>query len=211
MLFSINIPSSNDTNYYISSGDTLNISVAPADEFSKEVIVSPDGTIELPLLGSIKVSGMSIDELEKILTGMFSKYVSNPKVSITVKRFSSYRVGVIGQIQKSGYYDYNDGMKLLDLITLAGGPADYADSNNIMVYRKTKDEKGNLKEDIFNVSMDKFFEGSLDKNISLLPGDIVYIPRKKFTEKSKWISDNILPWLVIASFALSIVVITTNN
>jgi protein involved in polysaccharide export with SLBB domain len=196
-----------DDEYYISPGDMLGIRVSPADEFSKDVIVSPDGSIELPLVGAIKVAGMKVKELEKILAEKFSKYIFNPKVSISVKKFSSYRVAVIGQIQKSGYIEYFEGMTLLDLIASAGGPLDYADSKNIKVYRKTKTKDGSLKEEIFTVSMDSFFEGNLSNNLKLLPGDIVYIPRKKFTSTTKWVGDNIIPWTMLASFGISIGII----
>jgi len=206
-LFSLELTRMMESSYNISSGDVISISVSPAEEFSREVSVSPDGTIDLPLLGNLKVSGMSTSSLEKLLTDKFSKYISSPKISVSIKRFSSYRVAIIGQIQRSGYFEYNEGMKILDLIALAGGPMDYADSKNIKVYRKSKDSNGNIKEEIFNLSMDSFFQGDLSKNIELTPGDIVYIPRQKFTTKTKWISDNIIPWTMLTSFAISIAII----
>jgi len=196
-----------DGEYYISPGDILGISISPAEEFSKDVVVAPDGSIDLPLIGKINVVGKKVKELEKILSEKFSKYIFNPKVNITVKKFSSYKVAIIGQIQKSGYIEYFEGMTLLELIAQAGGPLDYADSKNIKVYRKVKTKDGTLKEEIFNISMDSFFEGNLANNIKLLPGDIVYIPRKKFTATTKWVGDNILPWTMLTSFAISIAII----
>lgn len=196
-----------ESNYYISSGDVISIAVSPAEEFSREVTVSPDGTVDLPLIGSIKVSGMTTSILEKVLTDKFSKYVSAPKITVSIKKFYSYRVAIIGEVQRTGYFEYNEGMKLLDLIADAGGPGDYADSSRIKVYRKTKNKDGVIKEEIFNLSMDSFFEGSMEKNIELMPGDIVYVPKKKFTARTKWVSDNILPWTMLTSFAISIGII----
>ena len=196
-----------DEDYYISSGDVLSIKVSPADEFSKEVVVSPDGSIELPLLGTIKVVGMKVKELERLLTERFSKFIFNPKISISIKKFSSYKVAIIGQVQRTGYMEYSDGMTLLDLIASAGGPLDYADSKNIKIYRKTKTKDGNTKEEIFKVSMDSFFQGNLENNIKLLPGDIVYVPKKKFTATTRWVSDNIIPWTMLVTFGISIAII----
>ncbi|MEF3280996.1 MAG: polysaccharide export protein [Elusimicrobiota bacterium] len=209
-LFSIDLPSGVqilNSDYRISNGDVLSINISPAEEFSKEITVSPDGTIDLALLGGIKVSGMKISEIENLLSDMYSKYVANPRVTVSVRKFSAYKVAIIGQIQRSGYYEYSEGMKLLDLIAASGGPTDYADSKNIKVYRKLKDKQGKIKEEIFAVSMESFFKGSLDKNIELMPGDIVYIPRQKFTSTTKWISDNIIPWTILATFAMSVGII----
>lgn len=202
VLFSFEIPSSLEKEYFVSAGDVVNINVYPADEFSKEVTVQPDGTVEIPLLGSIKVSGMSVSELEKMLTARFSKYVSSPTVTVSVRKFSAYKVAVIGQVQKPGYYDYYEGMKVLDLIAQAGGMADYPRTKNVRVFRKVKDEKGEIKESSFELNMASLLDGGIDKNITLAQGDIVYIPRKKFTSAGKWLTDNLMPWTMLFTFGL---------
>ncbi len=194
------------SDYKISPGDIISINIYPATEFSREVVVSPDGTIEIPLLGSLKVSGFKTFELEKIITDKLSKYVSNPKVDVSVKMFSAYRVAVIGSIQRSGYYQYRENMNILELIAEAGGLADYADTKNIKIYRKIKDSKGSITDSVINVSIDSFFNQSHPLP-SLEAGDIVYIPRQKFTSKSKWVSDNLVPWITITTFFISIGVI----
>lgn len=208
--FAVDFPLSKvslDKDYYISPMDTLKINVSPAEEFSREVMVQADGTVDLPLIGSMEVSGMKVKDFEKILEKKYSKYISNPDITVTIKKFSAYRVALIGEIKTPGYYEFNEGMKLLDLIAIAGGPNPYADSRRIKVYRRTKDKEGKIKEEIFSLSMESFFEGELDKNINLQPGDIVYIPQKKFTATSKWITDNIIPWTMLTTFAISIGII----
>jgi polysaccharide export outer membrane protein len=197
-----------DKDYFISAGDVVNIEVYPASEFSKEVTVQPDGTIEIPLLGSIKVSGMRVSELEKLLVSKFAKYVSSPSVTINIRKFSAYKVGIIGQIQRSGYYDYYEGMKLMDLITSAGGFADYANSEKVRVFRKTKNEKGEIAENSFELNLGDLLRGKIEKNIVLAPGDIVYVPRQKFTSAGKWITDNLLPWTMLFTFGLTIGIIS---
>ncbi|NLI10975.1 MAG: hypothetical protein GX447_09520 [Elusimicrobia bacterium] len=210
-LFAFEMPSFSDKGYFISAGDVVSINVSPAEEFSKEVTVQPDGSVDIPLLGSVKVSSLSVSELEKILTAKFSKYVANPTVTVSVRKFSSYKVAAIGQVQRAGYYDYYEGMKILDLIASAGGLADYARTEKIRVFRKVKDEKGDLKESSFEVNLSELFSGKLDKNIVLSQGDVVYVPRKKFTSAGKWITDNLLPWTMLATFGLTIGIISSKR
>lgn len=197
----------NSSYYRISAGDIISINIYPATEFSRDVTVSPDGSIDLPLIGSLKVSGLGVSELEKIITEKISKYVANPKVSVSIKMFSSYKVAIIGNVQRSGYYQYWENMNILELIAQAGGLSDYADTKNIKIYRKVKDEKGNIRDLVIDVSIDDFFKVKPEKVPILESGDIVYVPRQKFTSKSKWITDNILPWTMITSFFISIGII----
>lgn len=210
-VFCLEIPPFSDKNYFISAGDVVSINVSPADEFSKELTVQPDGTIDVPLLGSIKVSSMNVSELEKLLTSKFSKYLANPTVTVSVRKFSTYKVAIIGQVQRGGYYDYYEGMKILDLIASAGGLADYARTENVRIYRKTKSDKGEEKESSFELNLSDLFKGKIDNNITLSQGDIVYVPRKKFTAAGKWITDNLLPWTVLGTYSLTLVILSSRR
>lgn len=193
--------------YFVEAGDVVNIHVFPAEEFSKEVTVQPDGTIELPLLGSIKAQGLRPSELEKVLIARFSKYVSNPSITINVRKFAANRVAIIGEVRSGGYREYREGMKALDLVADAGGLADYARGEQAKIFRKVKEADGKVREDVIGVDLAAVMAGQMDKNIPLVTGDIVYVPRKKYSAAAKWISDNIMPWLALTTFAFSIGII----
>lgn len=200
-----------DKEYYVEAGDVVSINVFPAEEFSKEVTVQPDGTIELPLLGSIKVQGLRSSELEKVLIARFSKYVSNPSVTINVRKFAANRVAIIGEVRTPGYHEYREGMKALDLVADAGGLADYARGDQAKIFRKTKEADGRVREDVIGVDLAGVMNGRMDKNIPLLTGDIVYVPRKKYSVAAKMISDNVLPWLSFATFLFTAGVLMTTR
>jgi len=193
-----------DKEYFVEAGDVLNIHVFPAEEFSKEITVQPDGTIELPLLGSFKVQGLRASELEKVLTAKFSKYVANPSVTINVRKFAANRVAIIGEVRTPGYHDYREGMKALDLVASAGGLADYARGEQSMIFRKTKAADGKVSEDVIPLDLQGVMNGQMDKNAGLMTGDIVYVPRKKYSKTAKWITDNVTPWMTLTSFFISI-------
>lgn len=190
--------------HYIAPGDVISVNVFPAEEFSREVTVQPDGTIEIPLLGSVKVQGMKAEELQNMLTARFSKYVSNPSITVNLRKFSSYRVAVIGQVRTPGYFEYREGMKLLELVAQSGGLLDYARTGDLRVFRSVKGPDGSVKEEVFEARLDEVFDGNMDKNIALKPGDVVYVPRRKFASTTKWLSDNLLPWLILGTFSLSL-------
>ena len=208
--FSLDL-SSLEKDYFIEAGDVISINVFPAEEFSKEVTVQPDGTIEIPLLGSLKAQGLKADDLQKMLTARFSKYVSNPSITINVRKFSSNRVAVIGQIFSPGYYEYREGMRLLDLVAQAGGTQDYARRDRGRIFRRLKGEDGKVSEQVIKADLEEVFSGRMDKNVTLMTGDIVYIPRKPYSSASRWITDNIVPWATLFMFAITAGIVADKN
>lgn len=197
--------------YFIESGDIINVNVFPAEEFSKEVTVQPDGTVDIPLIGPVKARGLKAEDLEKTLTAKFSKYVANPNVTINVRKFSSNKVAVIGQITTPGYFEYREGMRLLDLIAQASGPQDYARSAKVRIYRRIPGADGKITEEIIKADLAAIFDGEMQKNILLMNGDIVYIPKKPFYKGAKWITDNFLPWATLFTFVITASIVARKN
>lgn len=197
--------------YFIEAGDVININVFPAQEFSKEVTVQPDGNIEIPLLGSMKAQGMKPGELEKVLTAKFSKYVSNPSITLNVRKFSSSRVAAIGQVLHPGYYDYREGMRLLDLLAQAGGHQDYARNAKVRIFRKVKLEGDKVSEQVIQADLEKVLAGDMEKNVLLASGDIIYIPRKPYSAAARWITDNIIPWATLFMFTITAGIVVNKN
>jgi polysaccharide export outer membrane protein len=197
--------------YFIESGDIINVNVLPAEEFSKEVTVQPDGTVDIPLVGPVKARGLKSDDLEKLLTAKFAKYVANPSVTINVRKFSSNKVAVIGQINSPGYYEYREGMRLLDLIAQAAGPQDYAKGAKVRIYRRVPGPEGKITEEVLKADMEAVFAGKMDKNILLMNGDIVYVPRKSYSTAAKWITDNFVPWATLFTFAITASIVARKN
>ena len=197
--------------YFITAGDIISINVQPADEFSREATVQPDGTIDIPLLGPVKAAGLMPSDLEKVLTARFSKYVSNPTISISVRQFSSNRIAIIGQANGTGYFEYREGMRLLELVAQAGGTPDSARSGKVRIYRKLVGEDGKIKEVVIPADLAAVYSGKMDKNILMASGDIVYIPRTRFSTATKWIGESFMPWATLLTFLVTASIITKKN
>ncbi|MCX7715942.1 MAG: polysaccharide export protein [Endomicrobia bacterium] len=164
------IEKSEEEKYKISAGDVLFIKVKPAEELSKEVVVTPDGKIVLPLIGTIKVEGLTLKEAEKIIEKNLSIYITNPEVSIVTKFFSKRQVFILGEVKNPGGYQYRENLKLFELISESGGVTQYAGTKNIKIYR------GEKKQQVLTVNLEEIFSEP-DKDILLQPGDIIEVPR----------------------------------
>lgn len=159
----------NKRDYVVSAGDLLGISVSPAEEFTRDVIVQPDGNITLSLIGKIMASGLTVEQLARILTKKLSFYVSNPQVSIMVKRFSQRSVFVLGEVSRPGAYEYGEELRLWELITRAGGLTAHAVLKPVKIYRGKESEREVILIDLG--------EKEKNKDFLLEVGDIVDIPR----------------------------------
>ncbi|MCS7151611.1 MAG: polysaccharide export protein [Endomicrobia bacterium] len=160
-----------DDKYRISAGDILYIRVSPAEDLSREVAVTPDGNIVFPLIGKVKVEGLTTSELRQILEKNLAIYISQPKVDISVKYFSKKQVFLMGEVRNPGGYQYREGLKLFELISQAGGVTQYAGTKNIKIYRGEKEQ-----QQILNINLEEILLDT-SKDVVLLPGDIIEVPR----------------------------------
>ncbi len=185
----------------ISAGDVVAITVFPVEEYSKEVTVQPDGMIELPLIGAILVKGLTAKELQRLLESKYVRFVANPKVTVNIRRFSGRRVAILGEVHTAGYFEYRDGMKILELVSLAGGLGDNAKGSKTRILRS---ETGG---GVMSVDLNAVLQGNSDQNVALSPGDTIYVPKGRNTKSVMWMTANILPWLSLMTLISSMVLI----
>lgn len=123
--------------YRIGPSDLLDIKVFQADELSRQVRVDQRGNITLPLMGTIRVAGLTQNELEQRLAALMGKnLLQNPQVSVFIKEFTAQRVTVEGEVNKQGVFPISGQVSVLQAIAMAGGLGEYAATNQVMLFRK---------------------------------------------------------------------------
>lgn len=136
------------TDFGIGPGDVLQISVPEVPELKdvREERVSPQGTIELPIAGTVSVAGLTEAQLHDALVKALSRLVKDPQVDVFVKSFSSRQVAVVGMVNKPGLYTLNRrNESILDLIGQAGGMSDGAGSSIIFIPASPKRNSAQLQ------------------------------------------------------------------
>ncbi|HLH77265.1 MAG TPA: polysaccharide biosynthesis/export family protein [Candidatus Binataceae bacterium] len=124
------------TDFGIGPGDILQISVPEVPELKnvREERVSPQGTIELPIAGTVSVGGLTEPQVHDALVKALSRLVKDPQVDVFVKSYASRQVAVVGMVNKPGLYTLNRrNESILDLIGQAGGMSDGAGSSIIFI------------------------------------------------------------------------------
>lgn len=151
--------------YKLFAGDVISIRVLGEDDLNREKIRLTDaGTISYPALGEIKVMGMTIGNLEKILTdGLRGRFLVNPKVSVQIDEYRPFYIN--GMVDKPGGYPFQPGLTVRKAASLAGGFKERASVNKVFIIRETDPQQRSQK-------------GSL--NSLVFPGDIVTVEESFF-------------------------------
>jgi protein involved in polysaccharide export with SLBB domain len=152
-------------------GDVFEVKVYDEKDLSGIFRVSSSGSISFPLLGRIQIDGMAAaDVAEVIQKKLGAKYLRNPQVSILIKEYNSKKVSVFGEVAKPGTFRFEDGMSVIQAVSMAGGFTKMAAKDDTNVTRLVEgDEKK------YPVPVEAIAQGKA-KNFLLQPGDIVYVP-----------------------------------
>ncbi|HMO18470.1 MAG TPA: polysaccharide biosynthesis/export family protein [Oligoflexia bacterium] len=130
-------PGQNAT-YIVGIGDVLELFVFETDELNRKVRVRPDGLISLPLLGQIKVVGLTEEEIQSEITKKLNTFMHNPQVQVFIDQYAAHKVWVVGEIHKPGAYPLSrDNYSLIELLSEAGGRTERASSTIILIPEHT--------------------------------------------------------------------------
>ena len=159
--------------FVIGPSDVLMVNVWRESEISRTVPVRPDGKISLPLVGDLKASGFTAEQLQGNIKRELQEYLSNPEVTVIVQEVKSQQVNVFGEVVKPGAYVLSKNMTVLDAIALAGGMKDFAKITKVYVLRLDKD--GNRIKIPFNYKA--VIKGrNPGQDISLQARDSIIVP-----------------------------------
>jgi polysaccharide export outer membrane protein len=158
--------------YRVAAPDQLSIEVKGYPEYSRSVIVRPDGKITVPSVGDIAVQGLTTPEITAAVTEGLKKELSQPSVTVSVIASTSKAVYVWGEVRTPGSKPYFGDMTLADAIGTSGDVSLYADWTKVIITR------GNIDNpEILKINLKKLvLEGKAEQNVVLKEGDIIYVP-----------------------------------
>lgn len=158
--------------YVIGPEDVLNINVWKEADVSGSVPVRPDGKISLPLLNDVQAAGLTPMQLTTDITEKLKKFITDPRVTVTVATVNSRKVYVLGEVTRPGAITLLPDMTVLQALTSSGGPTPYAKTSRMYVLRK---ESGSQVKLAFNYK--EVVKGrNAEQNVVLKPGDTVVVP-----------------------------------
>jgi polysaccharide export outer membrane protein len=180
-------------------GDELTISIFEKLPVSMErrvemKRVDTKGYIFMLPIGEIRVAGLSKFEAEELIENLLEEYVVSPHVEIDIADREKMRsvVYIFGEVAQSGAFPLRPGYKLLDLLSDAGGCNDNAYRRSVKVIRVSDDKVRMASVDLYEI----LNEGKVQNNMLLDKQDIVFVPRRFYTNFNEVISiiSRFLPW-----------------
>jgi polysaccharide export outer membrane protein len=147
----------------LGAGDALRVTVFQQPDLTTEARVTERGTVSLPLVGEVKVAGMSPTEASKQIAAQLKsgKFLKNPQVSVAVTTVRSRQVNVLGLVARPGRYPLDDtSSQLADVIAAAGGIAE-GGSEMVTLVRDGKSQKMPV----------------MAKGVSLKNGDTIHVDK----------------------------------
>jgi protein involved in polysaccharide export with SLBB domain len=157
----------NAEDYVLAEGDVLKITVYDNPDLTTIERITGAGTMQFPLIGEVKLAGLTISQAtKKIAERLSDGYINSPQVNIFVQEYRVSKIFVTGEVKKPDGYKFEPGTTVLRAITLAGGFSDKASTGRVKIIRKTKTREEVLER----VKMDE----------PVLPGDVIVVPESFF-------------------------------
>jgi len=166
------------SNYKLSPGDLFDLRVYQENDLDAVVRLSGDGSAILPLIGSVRLGGLTIDQATTLLQSRYRDgYLVNPQITVTVRSFAKKFYTMLGQVSRPGSYDLQGEQEipLFQAVGLAGGYTKIADPSKVTVKRQ-----GEQGETILKLNAKKMAGGTDKSTFMIKAGDIITVGESFF-------------------------------
>ncbi len=170
-------PHAGSPDYRIGSDDLLEVTLFDIEGKDGEprriaVRVSQSGSVTLPLIGQAPVGNKTPVQAEEELRQRYRRFIHDPQITVFVKEYRSYRVSVVGYVEKPGVFEITGERTLLEVLSMAGGLNAKA-GKTVQVSRRRDNRLETLLIDLDRLS----HEAQMQLNLTMQPGDVVNVPK----------------------------------
>jgi polysaccharide export outer membrane protein len=164
--------------YTLSPYDVVDISVYNEEDLHTRAKLGADGTVLLPLIGTVSLGGKTVAQANELIRKRYSEgFVKDPHILLTVLDYRKSTFSILGQVARPGIYEIPEGthISIVDAILLAGGFTRIADQNGVRVKRMVKGQAA-----LFKVKAGSMADSLKEAPFEILPGDIIKVNESWF-------------------------------
>ncbi|MEG4204189.1 polysaccharide biosynthesis/export family protein [Microcoleus sp. Pol7_A1] len=174
-------PLTQEAAYTLGPGDRIALDIFGVPEFSKEYQVLVDGTLNLPIIRSVSIQGLTLQQAANVITQRYEPFINVPVVTVTVIVARPLNIGLAGEVTRPGSYKINPtreggGVKfptLMEMLQLAQGVTSAGDMRNVQIRRPRRGGP----EQVTTVDLQNFLEtGNLRQDVTIRDGDTIFVP-----------------------------------
>ena len=159
--------------YRLCPYDVIDVSVYNEEDLHTRTRLGSDGTVLLPLIGTLDLDGKTVAEANDLIQQKYAKgFVKDPHVLLTVLEYRKSTFSILGQVNRPGIYEIPEGthVSIVDAILLAGGFTRLASQNGVKVKRMVKG-----KAIVYKVKAGSMADSSDVQPFEVLPGDVIKV------------------------------------
>jgi len=178
--------SSTDPEYRLGMQDVIALTVLGHAELSGKFTVLQDGTLLVPLVGSVSAAGHTVSQIQtEVAQRLADGFLKNPSVSVDVQQYASQRVFVMGEVRTPGAIPLNGVMTLLEALARAGSLTEQAGGEVVVLRNSTGSNTGGIalgqagSADIARIDVEQLRRGVISANLPLQNGDTIFVPRSE--------------------------------
>jgi len=151
-------------------GDLVEVTVYGIPELSTKSRVASNGEISLPLVGRVRIEGLTAEEAEELIAGRLTSghFLKDPHVTVFVHEYATQGSTILGEVMKPGIYPILGPQRLFDLISMAGGLSEKAGHSITITHRDQPDAP-------ITVALSRSLADHPESNVPVLPGDTVIV------------------------------------
>jgi polysaccharide biosynthesis/export protein len=169
--------------YTLHVGDVISLTYRLTPEFNETVTVQPDGCVNLQIVGNVKVSGLTLDQVHSKIVGLASNQLNHPELALTLKQFEQPYVVVAGEVDKPGKIELHDDTTALQAVMLAGGFKDSARDTQVILFRHINSDTAEVHRlNLHDIKK----QSQLERDTELEPGDMLLVTRNKMEHLSRF-------------------------
>ena len=180
--------SDSDYRYRISAGDELSLRFLLNPDLNTGVQVGPDGRGVFPLISSVKVAEMTVEEANGLLSQAYSQILRRPDVQVMITTYGSSQVYVGGEVRTPGVYPIRGQLTPAQAVMMAGGLATTARLGKVAIIRQRPNGQMLMKEVDLQAYLTK---GQGFGPFTILPGDLIFVPRSSIAEVDRFVDQYI--------------------
>jgi polysaccharide export outer membrane protein len=179
--------------YQIQPSDTVAVKYRYTPEYDAVVSVRPDGFITLPIVGDVKVSGLTVPEAQIAVRTAAAARLRDPEMTFELKDFQRPRFVVGGEVAEPGQFELRGRISVLEAIAMAGGFKSSAKHSQVVLFRRY-DEAQAVTRVINAKALARADRPEEDP--WLRPGDFLFVPQNKLSKVERFLPWSSIGWLL---------------
>ncbi len=163
--------------YVLQSSDLIRVQIFQEDDLNREVRISQENTVKLPLIDTVSLKDKTVRQAEEYIRDLYGRdYLAKPQVNVFVLEYAPRRVFIAGAVNKPGVvlFQQEQGLTLIDAISRADSFNRLADKKRVTLKRTKSDGS----TETFTINVEELLKGDSNQTWPLQPNDVINIPEK---------------------------------